>query len=528
MRPRRLASLLLVLLAASSAAWAAAPAAPRATPYRATKADLRSFRSHLRTQWHVLERDVVRTLTDPKLGAKGKNLTYVPAGARIPPRRMAAITRAGGRVLPLPKNPLALVEHGSLYLPGRFVTPGGRFQEQFGWDSYFIAHGMLDEGHVKVPREMTENLIYEVRNYGKVLNSNRTYSYGRSQPPFLTRMILDVYGKTGNKAWAAGTLDAVEKYHRYFTSGARRTKETGLSRYHDGDRGRSDEVAYAGTGEYDRMKARFRAMSPAAAAKYYDHKTDRLTPHFYRGDRAMRASGFDTTDRFGPGGGDAHEYNPVELNALLYRMEMDAAKIAEIANRPRDAQKWRRRAQVRQDAVNRTMWNPKKGLYFDHHVTSGKQSDYEFASTFFPLWVGMATQEQADAVAANLGKFERAGGLATSTTKSGGQWDGDVVWAPLTQVAVEGLRRYGHHEAANRISVNFLSMVLKEQMTHGSVFEKYNGKSRSSNVRLKYGYTTNETGFGWTNAGFISLYKQLPRAERAKVLDLGGVPVPGR
>lgn len=501
---------------------AAALARAKAVPAPASQADLQALRSHFRDQWRSLQRRSTQPAVDSKLGARAGNLLYVPRGTTLKPREQGRLTRAGVQVRDLPKNPLGIREHGLLYLPGRYVTPGGRFVEQFGWDSYFIAHGMLDDGHVAVPREMTENLLYEVRNYGKVLNSNRTYAMGRSQPPFLTRMIFDVYERTGDKVWAVGTLDAVEKYWRYYSSGARRSKETGLSRYHDADRGAPAEVEAAGTTEVERIKAYFRAMPAKQAAPYYDRKTDKLTARFYKGDRAMRASGFDTTARFGPGGADAHEYNPVELNAFLYRMELDAAELAKMGGDARKQGVWLRRAARRQERVNQYLWDATKGMYFDHHVPTGTRSDYAFATTFAPLWAKMASQEQADAVAANLAIFERAGGLTMSAAKTGHQWDAPFGWGPMIQMAVEGLRNYGHDVEANRISVKYLSMVLKEFKRTGQVFEKYDTEHRDADVSrvLRYGYTTNEPGFGWTNGTFISLYKQLPRSERKKVLEM--------
>ena len=39
---------------------------------------------------------------------------------------------------------------------------------------------------------MVDNFVYEIENYGKILNANRTYYLNRSQPPFLTSMISAV------------------------------------------------------------------------------------------------------------------------------------------------------------------------------------------------------------------------------------------------------------------------------------------------------------------------------------------------
>ena len=70
-------------------------------------------------------------------------------------------------------------------------------------------------------------------NYGTLLNANRSYYLSRSQPPFLTQMLLGVYGKTHDRAWLRSALPAVEKYYRFWTSEPHLIPELGLSRYYD-------------------------------------------------------------------------------------------------------------------------------------------------------------------------------------------------------------------------------------------------------------------------------------------------------
>src|SRR6185436_1446858 len=105
--------------------------------------------------------------------------------------------------------------------------------EMYGWDSYFIQVGLLRDGETELAKNMADNFIYQVQNYGKVLNANRTYYLTRSQPPFLTRMILGVYRKTHDLKWLQAAVPAIEKYYGFWTAEPHLTKETGLSRYYD-------------------------------------------------------------------------------------------------------------------------------------------------------------------------------------------------------------------------------------------------------------------------------------------------------
>ena len=409
-------------------------------------------------------------------------------------------------------------EHGLLYLPHPYVVPGGRFNEMYGWDSYFILLGLLHDGEVELARSMVDNFLYEIDHYGMILNANRTYYLTRSQPPFLTAMILGLFVRTGDRDWLRGTLPAIEKYYRYWTSPPHEIEGYGLSRYHGLGEGPAPEVVggetdSAGLTHYDRVKLEYRVDPPTRydLSLYYDAAGDRLTPLFYVGDRSMRESGFDPSDRFGPFSVDIIHYAPVGLNSLLYRMEIETADILEILGDVEGAGTWRDRAGARRTRINELLWDESEGLYMDYHFRDRRLGDYPFATTFYPLWVGIATEEQARRVVANLHRFEARCGLLTSTTRSGSQWDAPYGWAPLQLIATEGLRRYGYRDEAERLAAAFIGLVTKEFEEHGSIFEKYDVERCESDIAagIRFGYSSNEIGFGWTNGVFLELLSGL-------------------
>ena len=512
---------------------------------RATAAQLESTREYIRRNWRTLTRSnrgLASAAIDPKFRpdadgrwpvyvARTENLREVERDLRA---QMTASDFARVELRALPAN-AGSAAPGLLYLPRPYVVPGGRFNEMYGWDSYFIQTGLLRDGELELARVMVENFLYEIERYGQILNANRTYYLTRSQPPFLTRMILGVYERRPDRAWLRRTLPAVEKYYRYWTRGDHLTPSTGLSRYFDSGTGPAPEVLAderdaEGRTHYDRVREFYRTheVSDYDVERFYVRSSDTLTPAFYKGDRSMRESGFDPSNRFGPFSADITSYNPVCLNSLLYVYERDAARITRLAGRARDARAWDERAAARRERVNRLMWDGRDGLYDDYNFEKREMRRYPFAATFYPLWAGIATREQAARVAANLHLFERAGGLQTSTNPSGSQWDAPFGWAPVQLIAVEGLRRYGYRQEADRVSINFLSLVLKDFIAHNTIVEKYDVAARTSSLGagLRFGYGSNEIGFGWTNAAFTELYSQLPAGQRAKVLGLDGVGVP--
>lgn len=488
-------------------------------------AQVAEVRKYIKTSWSTLSRsnrDLPAAAQDPKL--------HRPPGTRWPvyvSRREDRARVAGSvkQVLDqkefgtidlktLPADLASIEEHGLLYLPRPYVVPGGRFNEMYGWDSYFIQVGLLEDGELALARDMVDNFIYEIDHYGTILNANRTYFLTRSQPPFLTRMILGVYGKSPDRAWLQSTMPAIESYYRFWTTGQHAVPETGLSRYWDSGEGPapeavSDEKDERGRTHYDRVREYYRTtkVTDYDLSQYYDRERDALTPLFYKGDRSMRESGFDPSNRFGPFSIDIIHYVPVCLNSLLYQMELDAAEIVTALGDQAAAATWRGRAAARKDKINALLWDDKAGLYFDYSFQKKRRRAYEFATTFYPLWVGIAGKDQAARVRANLAKFEAPGGILTSTTVTGSQWDAPFGWAPLQMIAVEGLRRYGYDEDADRVAAKFVALVTKEFKEHGTIVEKYDVRRRESDVAagIQFGYSANQIGFGWTNAVFLKL-----------------------
>jgi alpha,alpha-trehalase len=264
-----------------------------------------------------------------------------------------------------------------------------------------------------------------------------------------------------------------------------------------------------GRTHYDRVREYYRQneVTDYDLSLYYAREEDCLTDLFYQGDRSMRESGFDITNRFGPFSVDIIHYVPVCLNVLLYQMERDIATLYEIVGQEETAEPWRERAIDRHERIDRFLWDEDAGQYFDYNFSTGDRRAYEFATTFYPLWAGIASAEQAQQVVQNLDKFEMPGGLQTSTHVSGNQWDAPFGWAPLQLFAVQGLRRYGYKEDADRLARKFIAMLVQEFTSSGTLVEKYDVCTCSADVsdEILFGYSSNEIGFGWTNGVFLEL-----------------------
>jgi alpha,alpha-trehalase len=510
----------------------------------ATAGQLDDARLYIRKSWTILERnlgEVLNAITDAKVTAEENTRPRIYVSAKedfkAVERRIRDICQnhycEQVEICRLPDSWRDVERHGLLYLPNPYIVPGGNFNEMYGWDSYFIVRGLLGDGRLEFARDMAENHFYQVENYGTVLNANRTYYLTRSQPPLLSEMTLAVFRVSGDLEWLARALPPVETYYRFWTEGQRSVAEFQLSRYYDeGDRPAPEvlvhERDFEGRTHYDRVKDFYRRhgehIRDYDLSLFYDRARDALTPLFYRADRAMRESGHDPSNRFGAFNIGVLDMLPVDLNCLLYQMELDLAEMTAGLTRAAEAREWERRASARAALVNNLMWDEGRGLYFDYDCRRRDRRVYPYVTTFFPLWVGLASREQAARVVENLSLFECAGGLQTSACMTGNQWDAPMGWAPMQLIAVEGLRRYGYEAEADRVSINFLSMILKEFLEHDVILEKYNVVKRESDVprEIKYGYSSNQVGFGWTNAAFAEMFAALSEETRDRVCHLAG------
>jgi alpha,alpha-trehalase len=545
------------------------PSAAQSTP--AQRQELKPILDYISTAWDTLTRSITdcQSVVDPKI--KEAAVLYLPAGMAEPAAVQKLSRECNVRIehLPLEIHRLGEVDtskiqpQGLLYLENKYVVPGGRFNEMYGWDSYFIIRGLVRAGRLELARGMVNNFFFEVEHYGAMLNANRTYYLTRSQPPFLSSMFVEVYDALeksgrGDTAWLARGYADLEKDYEMWNRDPHLAGDTGLSRYYDFGEGPPAEALQDEAGTYRKVAAYFffhpaqadhyivenlpGVTEPVAGAAYTQQVCElpvaaaraecdkrlefKLSSDYYKGDRSMRESGFDVSFRFGPFGAATHHYAPVCLNSLLYKTEKDLEQISRWLGHATDAEKWSKRAEQRKNLIARYLWNDQAGFFFDFNWQTGQRSSYRYATTFYPLWAGLATPEQAKALVKNLPVFEQPGGLAMSTEDTGAQWDLPYGWGSIEMLAVDGLRRYGFSADADRISYEFLSMVAENFRRDGNIREKYNVVTRSSEAHAEVGYQMNVVGFGWTNAAFLELLHGLPKDMAERLAREQDQPVP--
>ena len=409
-----------------------------------------------------------------------------------------------------------------------FVVPGGRFNEMYGWDSYFESLGLIIDGKIDLAISMAENFFYEIEHYGKILNANRTYYLNRSQPPFLTSLINEIWHNQSkrNKKWLNRALYFAIKEYETVWLGKDRITATGLSRYFGSGSGMPPETEPSHFDAILKPYAKKYKMSVKQFRKKYlnNEIVDEKLEEYFLHDRSVRESGHDTSYRLER---RCAYLNTVDLNCLLYKYETDIADI--IKNEFNDNYKygrkiynssfWLNKAKRRKKIMNKLMWDENAGFFFDYNFKKKIRTNYESATTFYPLWAKSASKKQAALLVKKaLPTLEESGGVAASSKRSRGpirkdrpqkQWDYPYGWAPHQIMIWQGLKNYGYERVSARLAYKWLYTILKNFVDYnGTIPEKYNVVTRTHKVFAEYGnvgtefeYITKE-GFGWMNASF--------------------------
>lgn len=396
-----------------------------------------------------------------------------------------------------------------LPLPRPYVVPGGRFNEIYYWDSYFTMLGLKASGEVQLIRDMCDNFAHLIDRYGHIPNGNRTYYLSRSQPPFFAAMV-ELLATIDGPTVYANYRDALRREHEFWMAGASRLRPgethrrvvrlpdgTLLNRYWD-DRAVAREESYREDAETARLSGR-------------------SSEEMYRHLRAAAESGWDFSSRWFDDGrtlAAVHTTDivPVDLNSLLYQLEITLAR-AYGTTSSKDARRYVRAARERQHAIHRYLWNRQLGAFSDYDLRAAAVTDRLSAATVAPLFFGIATDQQAKAVA-NIVRTRllAAHGLVTTPVSTGQQWDAPNGWAPLQWMAIAGLDRYGETALATTIAQRWVEQNIEVFRESGKLVEKYD--VRIPEAAAGGGEYPLQDGFGWTNGVLRALLEKYPALAR--------------
>lgn len=429
-----------------------------------------------------------------------------------------------------------------------FVVPGGRFNEMYGWDSYFEGIGLLIDGRIDLAKAMVDNFVYQIDHYGKILNANRSYYLTRTQPPFMSSFVREVYEamEEKDKEWLQESLEAaIREYDEVWMVEGERLTKTGLNRYLGQGIGIPPETE---KGHFEEVLKKYAAKHDVSVSEFEEkYKSgeivDKELDEYFVHDRSVRESGHDTSWRLEE---RAANLNTVDLNSLLYKYEKDfeyliekhfEGKYTSASGKVYTPEHWRQKAEKRKQLMNKYLWNEEEGNFFDHNFEKGQQTGYISATNLYPLWAGLASEAQAAQMVKELEEHLKAPGGILSTAKTSveetatnevqRQWDYPNGWAPHQMLLWQGLLNYGFEAEAHELIYRWLYMITKNAVDYnGTIPEKYDVVDRTHKVYAEYGNVGTEfdyittSGFGWMNASYQLGLELLPEQYREKLDEL--------
>lgn len=257
----------------------------------------------------------------------------------------------------------------------------------------------------------------------------------RTQPPFLTDMALQTYNQLdrseekANNVWLKAAIQAaIKEYHTIWVGLPRMDPETGLSRFRPNGLGIPPETEASHFTHVLQPYADKHGLSVLEFADAYNfgELVEPELDEYFLHDRSVRESGHDTSYRLEK---KSANLATIDLNSLLYKYEMDiATAIRDVFNdelemedefplapwpvtaeayavpngdwpkstsKKQTSAEWFARAEWRKGQIDRYLWNEGQKLYYDYDTVKKRQSRYESATSFWPLWAGCASEDQA-------------------------------------------------------------------------------------------------------------------------------------
>ncbi|EIE21836.1 glycoside hydrolase [Coccomyxa subellipsoidea C-169] len=397
--------------------------------------------------------------------------------------------------------------HTLLPLPGYFFIPGQRFRELYYWDTYWVVKGLLVSQMPASAETVVKNLLHLLQEHGHVPNGSRSYYLNRSQPPLLSSMVSLIYEAKRDTLFLLEAFEALQQEYKYWNQPPKAVRLVGpngstvsLSRY------------YANTTQPRPESYR---EDVATAALLGGSKTE--AEGLFRDIASAAESGWDFSSRWMADGRSLASLQttrviPADLNAFLFKFEFDMARFAEILGKPSLQEMYSSASESRRSAMNALMWHESSACWKDLILDRQPPATGVFASSYIPLWTGVAApgSEQATRCLNSLqasGLMQR-GGIATSLSETGQQWDGRNAWPPLQAMLIEAAEAVGRAQMraspdGRLLAQAWLETCFAAWRKHRQMFEKYDA-SKPGDPGGDGEYPV-QAGFGWTNGVALSL-----------------------
>lgn len=379
------------------------------------------------------------------------------------PRYRRAAVKAIQTLISNWRSPSGDLRHDGL-LPS-YSNPD--FNGFWAWDSWKHAAALA-----RFAPQLARNQIRAMFDYQNdagmladvIYRDSKENNWRDTKPPLAAWAVWEIYAATGDRAFIAEMLPKLLKYHRWW--------------YADRDHDR-DGLAEYGSTDGTRIAAAWESGM----------------------DNAVR---FDAAQML-RNGEHAWSLNQesVDLNSFLYLEKLRLADMARVVGDDALARSLSDEAALLRRQVRAQMFDAKTGYFYDIGISDGQPVLVPGCEGWSPLWTGLATAQQARAVArtmldehkfATYMPFPTLAADHPAFSPVEGYWRGPV-WMDQAYFAVEALRRYGMGREADHFRARLLDRAAG-LLGDAPIFENYDPLT---------GAGVQTPNFSWSAAHYLLL-----------------------
>lgn len=370
---------------------------------------------------------------------------------------------------------------GSVKINHPYVSPCATdvYTEIYYWDTYFINLGLMLDGYTEQAKNNIDNISQFINELGFMPNANTITD--RSQPPFFTRMVYDYARRTGDESVVTKYIGTILKEYEFWQT--ERKNRLGLNSY--GAHGSKTEILNNYVWHHGRVRE--------------SGETEEEQLRIGKDIMAVAESGLDFNMRFRTPKSRiaAHEFSHLDLDCILYDMEIKTAEMLRILRRNEEAEIFMKNAESRKEKMNK-YYLTKGGIYLDYNFETGKHSEILSAVSLYPYAFGVSDDKKGALKA--LKRLELNYGLSACEYRDDDlfyQWDYPCMWPAATCLAYMGLKNLGLYADATRIANKYVSVAGKIFEETGRLWEKYDALTGKIAVTSEY---DTMPMMGWTAA----------------------------
>jgi glycogen debranching enzyme len=192
------------------------------------------------------------------------------------------------------------------------------------------------------------------------------------------------------------------------------------------------------------------------------------------------------------------------------------AKLFEAVGDHDESKLWRTRYEEKKQVVQSLYWDKQDRFFYDIDCNTHKFYRIKTTASFWPLTAGLATEEQAKAMARAVEDPQTFGGSVpllslarddADFSPNGNYWRGSL-WLPTAYAALKGLARYGHHKEAHEAACKILAHMQKtyEEFEPHTIWECYSPTKPAPAVNEHNDELVRPDFCGWSALGPIAIY----------------------